>query len=192
MPKSTLPSPGAPGISQPDDGSAGEIDFEALVPIVYAELHRQAHNFLRREQRNHTLQTSELVNEAYLKLRDQRNLNIESRSHFFAIASNLMRQILVDHARKKHRQKRGGVQSDLPLDEALSVKGDGKDFDLVELDQALSRLEQMDVQQARVVELKFFGGLSIEETADALGISAATVKRDWNIARIWLYNELSQ
>lgn len=166
-------------------------DLEELIPVVYAELHRQAHNYLRREYNNRTLQTTELINEAYLKLRGQKDLRFENRSHFFAIAANLMRQILVDHARKKHRQKRGGHQSDLPLDEALQVQGDGVDLDLVDLDDALARLEKADPQQARIVELKYFGGLSIEETAKVIGISPATVKRDWNLARVWLFNELS-
>ena len=168
-----------------------EPQLEELIPLVYAELHRQAHNYLRREYKNRTFQTTELINEAYLKLRAQKDLKFESRTHFFAIASNLMRQILVDHARTKHRLKRGGPQSDLPLDEALHVGADGMDLDLVGLDDALKRLEKLDAQQARIVELKYFGGLSIQETADIVGISPATVKRDWNLARIWLFNELS-
>jgi RNA polymerase sigma factor (TIGR02999 family) len=169
----------------------GELGLEELIPLVYAELHRQAHNYLRREYNNRTLQTTELINEAYLKLRGQKNPQFESRTHFFAIASNLMRQILVDHARKKHRLKRGGVKSDLPLEDALHVEVDGKDLNLVALDDALARLEKMDPQQARIVELKYFGGLSIQETAEVVGISPATVKRDWNLARVWLFNELS-
>jgi len=165
--------------------------LEELIPIVYAELHRRAHNYLRREYKNRTLQTTELINEAYLKLRAQKNLRFESRTHFFAIASNLMRQILVDHARSKYRLKRGGVQSDLPLDDALHVGTSDATLNLVDLDDALRRLEKMDAQQARIVELKYFGGLSIQETAKIVGISPATVKRDWNLARIWLFNELS-
>ena len=165
--------------------------LEELIPIVYAELHRRAHNYLRREYKNRTLQTTELINEAYLKLRAQKNLRFESRTHFFAIASNLMRQILVDHARSKYRLKRGGVQSDLPLDDALHVGTSDANLNLVDLDDALRRLEKMDAQQARIVELKYFGGLSIQETAKIVGISPATVKRDWNLARIWLFNELS-
>src|SRR5260221_237603 len=127
--------------------------LEDLIPVVYAELHRQAHNYLRREYKNRTLQTTELINEAYLRLGAQKDLRFESRTHFFAIASNLMRQILVDHARKKHRLKRGGVQSDLPLDDALQVGVDDMNLDLVDLDDALQRLEKMDSQQARIVEL---------------------------------------
>lgn len=172
--------------------AAGESPkLEDLIPVVYAELHRQAHNYLRREYKNRTLQTTELINEAYLRLGAQKDLRFESRTHFFAIASNLMRQILVDHARKKHRLKRGGVQSDLPLDDALHVGVDDMNLNLVDLDDALQRLEKMDSQQARIVELKYFGGLSIQETAEIIGVSPATVKRDWNLARIWLFNELS-
>lgn len=166
--------------------------LEEIIPIVYAELHRQAHNYLRREYDNKTLQTTELLNEAYIKLRAQKNLRIESRSHFFAIASNLMRQILVDYARKKHRIKRGGAKDELPLDDALYVPENEPDIDLVNLDEALRRLEKMDPQQAKIVELKYFGGLSIPETAEIVGISPATVKREWKIARAWLFNELSR
>ncbi|MGH9819811.1 MAG: sigma-70 family RNA polymerase sigma factor [Pyrinomonadaceae bacterium] len=165
--------------------------LEELIPIVYAELHRQAHNFLRREHNNQTLQTTELINEAYLRLRGQKNLHFESRSHFFAVASNLMRQILVDRARKKHRLKRGGLINDVPLEDAMHLSTETVEIDLVGLDDALKRLENMDPQQARIVELKYFGGLSIQETAEIVGISPATVKRDWNIARAWLLNELS-
>jgi RNA polymerase sigma-70 factor, ECF subfamily len=176
--------------NRPKSGAEQLTNLEELIPIVYAELHRQAHNFLRREYGNRTLQTTELINEAYLKLRGQKNLHFESRTHFFGIAANLMRQILVDHARRKHRLKRGGSKSDLPLDDALHVEVDGKDLSLADLDDALQRLEKMDPQQARIVELKYFGGLSIQETAKIVGISPATVKRDWNIARAWLFNEL--
>ena len=164
--------------------------LDAIVPFVYEELHRQAHRYLRRERKNHTLQTTALINEAYLKLIEQKNVRFESRTHFFAIAANLMRQILVDHARTKHRLKRGGVKSDLPLEEALLVAADEKDFDLIALDEALTRLGKMDEQQARIVELKFFGDLTLQETADVLGISTATVKRDWTVAKVWLHHEL--
>lgn len=166
-------------------------DLEDLIPVVYAELHRQAHNYLRREHNNRTLQTTELINEAYLRLRGQKNLRFESRSHFCAIAANLMRQILVDNARKKHRLKRGGVASDLPIENAAHIAADGSDINLVDLDEALKGLEKLDPQQARIVELKYFGGLSIQETAEIVGISPATVKREWNLARVWLFNELS-
>ncbi|MBA4124603.1 MAG: sigma-70 family RNA polymerase sigma factor [Acidobacteria bacterium] len=169
----------------------GEI-LEAIVPLVYEELHRQAHRYLRRERKNHTLQTTALINEAYLKLIEQKNVRFESRTHFFAIAANLMREILVDHARTKHRLKRGGVKSDLPLEEAMLVAADEKDFDLIALDEALTRLGKIDEQQARIVELKFFADLTLQETADVLGISTATVKRDWTMAKVWLHRELTK
>ncbi len=166
--------------------------LESLLPLVYEELHRQAHRYLRREQRNNSLQTTVLINEAYLKLIEQKNVRFESRTHFFAIAANLMREILVDHARAKHRLKRGGVKSDLPLEEALLVATDEKDIDLIALDEALTRLGEMDPQQARIVELKFFAALTLQETADVLGISTATVKRDWTVAKVWLHHELTR
>ncbi len=166
--------------------------LDTIVPFVYEELHRQAHRYLRRERKNHTLQTTALINEAYLKLIEQKNVRFESRTHFFAIAANLMREILVDHARTKHRLKRGGVKSDLPLEEAMLVAADQKDFDLVALDEALTRLGKMDEQQARIVELKFFADLTLQETADVLGISTATVKRDWTVAKAWLHRELTK
>ncbi|CAN5614912.1 sigma-70 family RNA polymerase sigma factor [soil metagenome] len=171
--------------------SKGEHEaLDELLPLVYEELHRQAHRYLRRERRNNSLQTTALINEAYLKLIEQKNIRFESRTHFFAIAANLMREILVDHARAKHRLKRGGVKSDLPLEEALTVASDEKDFDLIALDEALNRLGKMDARQARIVELKFFADLTLQETADVLGISTATVKRDWTVAKIWLHHEL--
>lgn len=166
--------------------------LEVLIPVIYDELRRQAHYYLRRERRRHTLQTTGLINEAYIKLVKQKNIRFESRSHFFAISANLMRQILVDHAKAKHRLKRGGMKSDLPLDESIKVAADEKEIELIELDEALQRLAEMDLKQARIVELKFFGGLTIEETADVLGISPTTVKRDWKLARVWLYNELTK
>lgn len=166
--------------------------LEALIPVIYDELRRQAHYYLRRERRGHTLQTTGLINEAYIKLVNQKNVRFESRTHFFAISANLMRQILVDHAKAKYRLKRGGMKSDLPLDESIKVAADEKEIELIELDEALQRLAKMDLKQARIVELKFFGGLTIEETADVLGISPTTVKRDWKMARAWLYHELTK
>ena len=173
--------------------SEGEREaLDALLPLVYEELHRQAHRYLRRERRNNSLQTTALINEAYLKLIEQKNVHFESRTHFFAIAANLMREILVDYARAKHRLKRGGVKSDLPLEEALTVATDEKNFDLIALDEALTRLGKRDAQQARIVELKFFADLTLQETADVLGISTATVKRDWAMAKAWLHRELTR
>jgi RNA polymerase sigma factor (TIGR02999 family) len=170
----------------------GREALDSVLPLVYEELRRQAHRYLRRERRNNSLQTTALINEAYLKLIEQKNVHFESRTHFFAIAANLMREILVDYARSKHRLKRGGVNSDLPLDEALTVAVDEKNFDLIALDEALTRLGKMDAQQARVVELKFFADLTLQETADVLGISTATVKRDWTHAKVWLHRELTK
>lgn len=166
--------------------------LDEIVPLVYDELRRQARRFLRRERGNHTLQTTALVNEAYLKLIDQRNVEWQNRAHFFGIAANLMRRILVDYARTKHRRKRGGAAEDLPLDEAILIKTDDRDLDLLALDEALNRLAEIDGQQARIVELRYFSGLSIEETAEVLAISIATVKRNWNMARAWLHHELTR
>ncbi|MEO7501409.1 MAG: sigma-70 family RNA polymerase sigma factor [Gemmatimonadaceae bacterium] len=161
---------------------------DKLIPLVYGELHRQAQRYLRREVEGHTLQTTALVHEAYLRLVDQRTTRWESRAQFFGIAARLMRRILVDHARKHNAAKRGGSAIQVPLDERAPAQE--SDVDLVALDDALVRLALMDERQARVVELRYFTGLGINETAEALGISAATAKRDWVIARNWLKVEL--
>ena len=172
------------------DGDRAVLD--QMLPLVYDELHRQAHRYLRRERANHTLQTTALINEAYLKLVDQRAVQWQNRAHFFGIAAQAMRRILVDYAKTKNREKRGGAAVDLPLEEALLVAATGQSIDLLALDEALTRLALIDEQQTRVVELKYFSGLSIEETAEALGISPATVKRDWQMAKAWLRHELNQ
>jgi RNA polymerase sigma factor (TIGR02999 family) len=172
------------------DGDRAVLD--QLLPLVYDELHRQAHRYLRRERANHTLQTTALIHEAYLKLVDQRAVQWQNRAHFFGIAAQAMRRILVDYAKTKNREKRGGPAADLPLEEALLVAATGQSIDLLALDEALTRLALVDDMQARVVELKYFSGLSIEDTAEALGISPATVKRDWQMAKAWLRHELSQ
>lgn len=166
--------------------------IDKLLPFVYEELHRQAERFLRRERRDHTLQTTALINEAYLKLIDQKAVDWESRTHFFAFAANAMRQILVDYARTKNRKKRGGDDVKVSLEEALIVAAGERSVDLIALDEALSRLEKIDQQQARVVELRYFSGLSLEETAEALHISRATAAREWAMARAWLYRELTR
>lgn len=167
--------------------------LEELLPLVYDELHRQAARYLRRERKDHTLQTTALINEAYLKLIDQKNVQWESRTHFFAIAAQAMRRILVDYARTRHREKRGGTAENLPIDEALQVKAkEEESVDLIALDEALTRLAKIDSQQARVVELRYFGDLSLEATAEALHISRATVARDWSMAKAWLLRELSR
>ena len=164
--------------------------LDQLMPVVYDELRRQAARYLRREQAGHTLQTTALIHEAYVRLVDQRNVQWQNRAHFFGIAAQLMRRILVDHARTKKRVKRGGSDVRVSLDEAaVTVKG--QDLDVVGLDEALDRLAKIDEQQSRVVELRFFSGLTVEETAEVMGISAATVKRDWSMAKAWLHRELS-
>lgn len=164
--------------------------LEALLPLVYDELGRLAHHHLQAERHNHTLQSTALVHEAYLRLVDQEPLRLDNRAHFFAVASHLMRQILVDYARKHLAAKRGAKSLTLSLDEAVAHPGK-RDLNLMALDDALNRLAAMDATQSRIVELRFFGGLSIEETAQVLGISPATVKRHWSTARVWLYQELS-
>lgn len=166
--------------------------LDKLMPLVYDELHRQAARYLRRERTNHTLQTTALINEAYLKLIDQKQIVWESRTHFFALAANAMRQILVDYARKKYSQKRGGEMEKLQLDESLTVAADEKTVDLIALDEVLTRLEEIDEQQAKVVELRYFSGLSLEETAEALHISRSTAAREWSMARAWLHRELTR
>ncbi len=164
--------------------------LDNLLPLVYDELHRQAARFMRKERAGHTLQTTALINEAYLKLIDQRNVNWESRTHFFAIAAQAMRRILVDYAKAAHRKKRGGDDIKLPLEEAMTVAAEETPVDLIALDEALNKLATRDEQQARVVELRYFSGLSLEETAEALHISRATVANDWSMAKVWLYREL--
>jgi len=166
--------------------------LEDLMPLVYDELHKQAARFLSRERRDHTLQATALINETYLKLIDQREVHWENRTHFFAIAANLMRRILVDYARQKHRGKRGGDAVKLPLEEAALVVGKERSIDLIALDEALTRLEKIDEQQARIVELRYFSGLSLEETAEALKVSRTTVATDWAMAKAWLHRELTK
>jgi len=164
--------------------------LDQLMPIVYDELRRQAARYLRREQAGHTLQTTALIHEAYVRLVDQRNVQWQNRAHFFGIAAQLMRRILVDHARTKKRVKRGGSKVQVSLaDATVAVKG--PDLDIVALDEALEHLAKVDEQQSRVVELRYFSGLTVEETAEVMGISTATVKREWSVARAWLHRELS-
>lgn len=163
-----------------------------LMPLVFDELHRQAARFLRRERADHTLQATALIHEVYIKFVDQRQANLENRTHFFAIAANLMRRILVDYARSKNRDKRGGDLIKLSLEEAEQVAGKEKTFDLMALDEALSKLEKIDERQARVVELRYFGDLTLEETAKALNISRTTAAEDWAMAKAWLHRELTR
>jgi len=161
-----------------------------IVPFVYQELHRQAHRYLRRERLNHTLQTTALVHEAYLRLIEQRSVDWQNRAHFFGLAANMMRRILVNYAVSQNRLKRGGKDENLPLEEALCVAVEESDVDLLALDRALTELTGLDERQARIVELRYFGDLTIEETAEVLSISTATVKRDWNMAKAWLRSKL--
>lgn len=171
------------------DSSQGDEDALAqLMPLVYEELHRLARNYMRRERPGHTLQTTGLVHEAYLRLVGQ-NSGWSSRAHFLGIAAQMMRRILVDHAKSHHRAKRGGGAIQVTLDEPAIISPESNP-DLVALDEALGRLEKMDRQRAKIVELRFFGGLSNEEASKVLAISTATVQRQWAGARAWLYHEL--
>ncbi len=178
-------------LRQWSDGKQEALD--ELMPLVYEELHRQAAQYLRRERANHTLQTTALIHEAYLKLIDQRNVDWESRTHFFAIAAQAMRRILVDYAKMRNREKRGGAAENLPLEKALQIQAkEENSVDLIALDEALTRLAEIDGQQAHVVELRYFADLSLEATAEALHISRATAARDWSVAKAWLLRELSK
>jgi RNA polymerase sigma factor (TIGR02999 family) len=165
--------------------------LDSLIPLVYDELKRIAQHYLRNERPEHTLQSTALVHEAYVRLTQQDLPQWQNRAHFFAVAAQLMRQILVDHARAHRADKRGGRTCKLALEDA-EADTQPMDVDLVALDDALKTLSQMDPQQGKVVELKFFGGLSIQDTAEVLGISSSTVKRDWITARAWLHRELDR
>ena len=162
-----------------------------LFPLIYAELRRRAANYMRRERKDHTLQPTALVNEAYLRLVNEHQVNWQSRIHFFAVAAQVMRRILIDHARKRLRSKRGGEQQRVPADEKFLFSKE-QSVEVLAVHEALLRLAKVDVRQSQVVELRYFGGLSIEETAEVLGVSQKTVKRDWNHAKAWLFAELSE
>lgn len=164
--------------------------FESLMPIVYAELKRVARKHLYNERPDHTLQCTALVHEAYLKLMDQ-HMSWQNRSQFFGVAAQLVRRILIDHARARKADKRGGEMPRLALDEALGVPAVSKGVDVLALDEALAELELMDPRQAKVVELRFFAGLSVEETGRVVGISEATVKREWATAKLWLFRQVN-
>lgn len=171
-------------------GRVAKEELDELMPLVYEELRRQAARYLRREKPGHTLQTTALIHEAYVRLVDQRNVRWQNRAQFFGMAAQMMRRILVDHARTKKRVKRGGSDIRISLaDVDMTVKG--QEIDVVALDEALQRLAAIDEQQSRIVELRFFSGLSVEETAAVMGISKATIKRDWSMAKAWLHRELS-
>jgi RNA polymerase sigma factor (TIGR02999 family) len=163
--------------------------LETLMPLVYNELKRLAGSYLRRERADHTLQSAALVNEAYLRLVDQTQTRWQNKAHFFGIAAQMMRRILADHARGHNAAKRGAGMPELELDEAIA-QAQTRSVDFLDLEEALQKLEKLDAQQGKIVELRFFSGLSIEDTANVLGISPATVKRDWAAARAWLFREI--
>ena len=173
-------------LAQVSDGNPDAMD--ELMPVLYHELHKLARHHLGRERSDHTLQPTALVHEAYLRLAGQHRVHWQNRAHFFGIASQLMRRILVDYARSRHAGKRGGLAHKVPLDEV--VVSDERANDLIDLDEALSSLAVIDPQQSRIVELRFFGGLTIEQTAQSVGVSPATVKRDLNVAKAWLHREI--
>ena len=162
-----------------------------LVPLVYRELRRLAASYMRRERPDHTLQATALVHEAYLKLVEQRAVNWQSRAHFFGVAAQLMRRILIDHARGHVRQKRGGEIQKVSLDEALAFSNQHAE-EVLAVDESLQRLARLDPRQARVVEMRFFAGLNVEEVAEVLQLSPKTIKRDWSVAKAWLYADLKE
>jgi RNA polymerase sigma-70 factor, ECF subfamily len=170
------------------DGNQAALD--KLYPLVYDELHRLARRYMSRERRGHTLQTTALINEAYVRLVDQKHVHWANRSHFFAISARIMRRVLIDHARRHAYAKRGGGARQVSLEETATVAQEAAS-DLVRLDEALKSLAQMDPRRSQVVELRYFGGLNNEEIAGVLKISKNTVTRDWNMARAWLYQQLS-
>jgi RNA polymerase sigma factor (TIGR02999 family) len=171
------------------DGDRTALD--ELMPLVYDELRRLAHYHMGREHRGHTLQTTALVNEAYLRLIDQRSVKWRNRAHFFGIASQMMRRILVDHARSRHYAKRGGGAHQVSLDEALLVSEE-RAAEVVAVDDASTALAEIDERKSQIVEMRFFGGLSIEETAEVLAVSPGTVMRDWTMAKAWLHREINK
>jgi RNA polymerase sigma-70 factor (ECF subfamily) len=170
-------------------GNGDKTALDRLMPLIYDELRRLARHYMTRERPGHTLQTTALVNEAYLRLVDQKGTRLENRAHFFGIAARIMRQILVEHARSRQAAKRGGGQYKLSLSRVDRITS-APDVNLLALDEALGTLEALDPQKSRIVELRYFGGLGIEETAEVIGRSPATVKRDWSMARAWLRREL--
>jgi RNA polymerase sigma factor (TIGR02999 family) len=175
-------------LSDARQGAPGAHD--QLFSIVYTELRRIAANYMRRERADHTLQATALVHEAYMQLVDQTRVNWQSRAHFFGVAAQLMRRILVDHARNQGAQKRGGNAQVLSIEDSIGIASVPEvAFD--ELDEALNRLQQLDADQAKLVELRFFGGLTVEEAAEVMGISTATVEREWRMARAWLHHQLT-
>jgi RNA polymerase sigma factor (TIGR02999 family) len=172
------------------DGRAAAMD--ELLPYIYNDLHRRAAAYLRHERINHTLQPTALVHEAYIRLIDQDRVEWKSRGHFFAVAAQAMRRILVDHAKHRHREKRGGALEDARIDDGFDIAAATGDIDLEALDEALTRLAAIDPEHERLVELRYFAGLSLEDTAAAMDISRATAAREWQLAKAWLYRELTR
>lgn len=172
-----------------DWGNGDQSALEKLLPLVSEELHRLAHYYMSRERAGHTLQTTALVNEAYLRLADQKQTRWQNRAHFFAIAAQLMRRILVDHARSLHASKRGGGAARVSLDGAIVLSPEPT-VNLLALDEALKRLHELDLRKSQIVELRYFGGLTVEETAEVLRVSSITVMRDWSLAKAWLHREI--
>ncbi len=172
--------------------NAGRADAaERLLPLVYDEFRAMAARYLRHERGNHTLQPTALVHEAYMKMVDQSRIDWQGRTHFFAVAAQAMRRVLIDHARHHRRQKRGGGRHKIALDEAVALSPQ-REEEVLALDEALQRLAEIDARQAKVVELRFFGGLTVEEVAKVLGVSKRTVEGDWTMARAWLKRELTR
>ncbi len=166
--------------------------LEELMPLVYGELRRLAGSYLRRERSNHTLQSTALVHEAFMRLVNQHDVQWRNRAHFYAIAAQMIRRILVDYARSQHAEKRGSGAIKLELDEAMAVAQTGTDIDLLGLNDALDALAELDERQSRIVELRFFAGLSIEETAEVMHLSPASIKREWQTARAWLFRRMTR
>ena len=187
-----MPTPSSHQVTQllADWSRGDQTALDKLLPLVHEELRRLAHHYMSRESPGHTLQTTALVNEAYVRLVDQKEFQWQNRAHFFAVAAQVMRHILIDHARARSRAKRGGKAQRVPLEEAI-VMSPERASELLALDEALSELEKVDARRSKVVELRYFGGLSIEETAEVLKVNPTTVNRDWRWAKAWLYKAVT-
>ena len=188
-PKTSPPVPNDSGQLLADWANGDQTALEKLLPLVSAELHRLAHYYMSREHAGHTLQTTALVNEAYMRLANQKQTRWQNRAHFLAIAAQLMRRILVDHARGVQAAKRGGGIERVPLDEA-TILSDEPPVDLIALDNAMVKLNEFDPRKSQIVEYRYFGGLTVEETAEVLKVSTVTVMRDWGLAKAWLHREI--
>lgn len=186
----TAPQEDVTGLLLDWNGGDGEA-LERLLPVLYEELHSLARGYFSREDSGHTLQPTALVHEVYLRLVDQKRVRWQNRAHFLGVAAQMMRRVLVDHARRRKASKRGGGALKLPLDEAQDRPEDPQEVDYLALDEALNRLAAFDPQQSRIVELRFFAGLTVPETAEVLSISPATVKREWSVARAWLFRQMN-